>query len=75
MHITKPDQEIQDLLVDVTDGVEEESKGNQRPWQNISLRRRNIFFSSKNGAGPLLESKASNGKQKCSRIDPLCKLF
>ena len=76
MNITKPNEEIQDLLVYVTDGVEEESSGEQRPWQHTSLRRRNIFLA---GASVAVPFKGSNttliSKQKCVNIDPAYELL
>ncbi|CAF4735493.1 unnamed protein product [Rotaria socialis] len=43
-HITTPNEDIQMLLRDVSDGVEQESSGQQIPYQNSSLRRRNIYI-------------------------------
>jgi uncharacterized caspase-like protein len=52
LNITKPNEEVQDLLIDVTNGVAKESHRIQVPWQNGSLMHRNIFLSN-NGGGEL----------------------
>ncbi len=48
-NITRPNEEIQDLLIDVTNGVAQESHQKQIPWQHSSLMHRNIFLSHRGG--------------------------
>ncbi|CAF4038809.1 unnamed protein product [Adineta steineri] len=45
-NITKPNEQIQDLLIDVTKGVATESYNKQIPWYHSSLMDRNIMLSS-----------------------------
>ncbi|CAF1691775.1 unnamed protein product, partial [Adineta ricciae] len=42
-HITKPNEQLQDLMIDVTHDVVRETGGAQKPWQHMSLTHRDIY--------------------------------
>ncbi|CAF1502313.1 unnamed protein product [Adineta ricciae] len=43
-HITKPNEQLQDLMIDVNRDVIRETDGAQKPWQHMSLTHRDIYL-------------------------------
>ena len=42
-HITKPNKQLQDLMMDVNRDVVRETGGAQEPWQHMSLTHRDMY--------------------------------
>ncbi|CAF5118813.1 unnamed protein product, partial [Rotaria sp. Silwood1] len=59
-HIKTPNEDIQMILRDVTDGVIEESKSKQIPFVSASLAKKNIYLYSQQMNQPCKSGKCTS---------------